>query len=463
MNSKFDRFFSSRNPAVSVRGVHLDLKGLPPTPKRMIGLLELIAAARYNAVLAEWEDTFPWTVDKRFRSPYAYTAKDIRDFHRVAAGLGIEFIPLVQCLGHMETPLNVAKYRKLRELPHDCFGLNALAKGARDLVQAMVDDVIALMPGLKHFHLGGDEAWTMGRHPDTKKFIEKHGKAKLYLQHVEPILDNLNARGIRPILWHDMMSEWDGEALKALAEKADLLTWGYGGHPDNCQYHCNTRYLKKFHENGITLWGGTAYKGADGHNVDLPVIRNREENALAWMDIAGRFNYKGVITTAWSRYSTHRVQCEPIDACLDSLVEHGIIFHDGKAPEGGIETCVKFLEAAGEKKRFEACRNSMEKLASIRQRGWKNIQNLQEQLALSEKYPIRRGSFVECGELRNLRNIVKEAESVAAEVKKAFAGLVPKLSMQEYLESRIDPIKLELKGLDARTKKVDPQGWRALA
>jgi hexosaminidase len=462
MGRNLDRFFKAKRPAVSVRGVHLDLKGLPPTPKRMLELLELIAAARYNAVLAEWEDMFPWTFDKNFRSPYCYTAKDIRSFHQAATKLGIEFIPLVQCMGHMETPLNVAKYKRLRELPFDCFGLNPLAKGAKELVQGMVDDVIALMPGLKHFHLGGDEAWTMGRHPDTKAFIEKHGKAKLYLQHVEPILENLNARGIRPILWHDMMSEWDAEALKALAPKADLLTWGYGGHPDNCQYHCNTRYLKKFHENGITLWGGTAYKGADGHNVDLPVIRNREENALAWMDIASRFSYKGVITTAWSRYSTHRVQCEPIDACLDSLVEQGIILHDGKAPEGGIETCVKFLEAVGEKARFEACKKSMEKLSSLRQRAWRNIQNLHEQLALSEKNPIRRGSFAECGELRNLRNTVKEADAIAAEAKKIFAGLAPKLSMQEYLDSRIDPLKLELKGLDARTRKVDPNAWKTL-
>jgi hypothetical protein len=36
-------------------------------------------------------------------------------------------IPLVQSLGHMETPLRIEDYRALRELPHRCDGLNPLA------------------------------------------------------------------------------------------------------------------------------------------------------------------------------------------------------------------------------------------------------------------------------------------------------------------------------------------------
>ena len=47
-------------------------------------------------------------------------------------------------------------------------GLNPLAPGARELIQAMADDVLARMPGVRHFHLGGDEARTFGRHPETK-------------------------------------------------------------------------------------------------------------------------------------------------------------------------------------------------------------------------------------------------------------------------------------------------------
>lgn len=447
----FEDLFRAEQPAVPKRGVHLDLKGVPPTADRLVDLLGIFAAARYNVVLAEWEDTFPWTVDERFRSPTAYTPKDIHRFQETAQALGIEIIPLVQCLGHMETPLSVPGYEHLRELPDDPSGLNPLAPGARDLVQGMVDDVLRLMPDVQHFHLGGDEAWTMGQHPDTGAYIEEHGKGALYLQHVEPILESLNARGVRPILWHDMMVDWEDDALDALALKCDLLTWGYRGHPDTTVHHFSTTNIERFHEHGVSLWGGTAYKGADGHNVDLPNTQVREQNALAWTEVAQRYGYVGVIATAWSRYSTGRVQCEPIDAALDSLVNVGVIMHDGRPPDGGIEACAAALGEVGEGERFASCKAAMEDLAAIRQRGWQTVQWLREQMVLSRKYG--RGCSVH-GErqwLKRLREIVEESERVAAEVRRSFAGLLEAVWIDEYLDTRLVPLREELSCLDRDT------------
>src|SRR5690606_39634017 len=78
-----------------------------------------------------------------------FQAEDgIRDFHVTGVQtcalpiLKLELIPLVQCLGHMETPLSLPDYKHLRELPHDSYVLNPLAAGARELVQKMVDDVV---------------------------------------------------------------------------------------------------------------------------------------------------------------------------------------------------------------------------------------------------------------------------------------------------------------------------------
>ena len=219
--------FKAAQPVIPIRGVHPDLKGMPPTADRFVELLKVFAAARYNVVLVEWKDAFPWTVDERFRSPTAYTAEDIHCFREAARILGLEIIPLVQCLGHMETPLSVPGYEHLREVPDDSSVLNPLAAGARALIKKMVDDVLNLMPEVRHFHLGGDEAWSMGKNPQTRDYIDEHGRGALYLQHVEPLLDSLNARGIRPILWHDMMIDWDSEVLRSLAARSDLLTWGY--------------------------------------------------------------------------------------------------------------------------------------------------------------------------------------------------------------------------------------------
>ena len=435
----------------------MDLKGLPPTADRFVQLLHIFAAARYNVVLVEWEDSFPWTVDKRFRSPAAYTPDDIRRFQKVAKELGLEIIPLVQCLGHMQTPLSVPGYEKLREVADTSGCMHPLAPGARALVQGMVDDVLKLMPEVQHFHLGGDEAWELGQHPESKAFIKKHGKGALYLHHVEPILDNLNARNIRPILWHDMMIHWDSKALKSLAGKSDLMTWGYRGDPATGGKHTNTAMIQRFTEHGIVLWGATAYKGAEGFNVDLPDISGRATNAAAWARVAQRHPYQGVIATAWSRYSVDRVQCVPIDSALDSLINVGVILHDGRPPAGGIDACINALAGLGEKQRFEACKKAVTRLAATRRRSWELVQQVREQIVLGRTDPRRtsarhKAEGLKC--LSYLSSTVTKAERIGDEIRQSFDGLVPKVFLEEYIATRVTPLREELDDLTAKAAKL---------
>jgi len=454
--------FRAAAPAVAIRGVHLDLKGTPPTFDRLLRLLEIFAACRYNAVLVEWEDTFPWTLDERFRCETAYTPEQVREFVAAAETLGIEVVPLVQCLGHMENPLGVAGYERLREVAHQADVLNPLADGARELVQGMVDDVLAALPGVRRFHLGGDEAWSFGTHPETKAYIAAHGKGALYLHHVGPILDALNARGVRPILWHDMMKNWEPDALRDLAGRADLCVWGYTGHPDTTRHHFNTKYIQRFADHGVTMWGATAYKGAAGHNKDLPDLAIHEENAAAWVDVAGRFGMRGVFATAWSRYSTHNVHNETIDASLDSLVNVGVILHEGAPPTGGHAACVAQLETLGERERFETCQTAMRRLRDVRQTGWKNVRHLRELATMATLDARRRSGGGLAKSLGYLRADLAEAQRIAADARQAFAGLVEPIWIDRYLAERIEPLREEFAALDARVQLLDPPGRAAL-
>lgn len=456
-----ENLFQAAQPVMAVRGVHLDLKGVPPTFSNLLTLLDVFAAARYNAVLVEWEDMFPWSVDPRFRCETAYTPEQVSEFLAAAASRGIEVIPLVQCLGHMETPLSVLGYEGLREVPHRSDVLNPLAPGARELVERMVDDVLRLCPGVRYFHLGGDEAWSFGTHPDTKAYIEKHGKGALYLQHVEPILDKLNAAGVRPILWHDMMREWDGAALERLSAKADLCAWGYQGHPDTTKHHFSSQNIERFKRHGITLWGGTAYKGGDGSNADLPVLEKRQENALAWAEVAQRYGFVGVFATAWSRYSTHDVQNEPIEAALDSLVNVGVILHDGQPPAGGIEACVAALGEIGARARFDACHQAMVDLKSARQQAWNLVAILRERVITSTQDGRRRDNGGLIARLNALRAAVNRADAAADATRAAFAGLIEPLWIERYLGERVEPLREELSLLDTRVRQLDPAGHAA--
>ncbi len=458
---KSKKLLSNAMPLIPIRALHLDLKGVPPKAERLIGLLKVIKLAGYNALLVEWEDTFPWSVDKGFRSETAYTKAQLQKFFNAAKLEGIEIIPLVQCLGHMETPLYQNKYKHLREIPCRSDVLNPLAKGARELVEKMVDDVLSISPKPRWFHLGGDEAWSFGSHPATKDFISRHGKGALYLHHVEPILDKLIKMGIRPILWHDMMRDWDKPALKRLSQKADLCVWEYQGHPLDENYLVSKEILNKFRKSRINMWAGTAYKGADGHDSDLPDVLKRGENVKGWAEVAVKYGMKGAIATAWSRFSTHDVQCEPIDGALDSLVYAGVILHDGKPPSDGVEACIRAI-GVGEKQRFEVCKVALQKLADTRKQARLSAVLLRETVVMAGIDSRRRNSGLMIKRLDDLRNKVRDLDEAAILVKKAFKGLIDTIWCDRYIAERVIPAKEELKELDGRVKALDNDGYKSL-
>ncbi len=461
MGAVMDELFREAEPVLPIRGVHLDLKGDPPTEGRLLELLEVFAACRYNALLVEWEDSFPWTVDERFRSETVYSPEFVEQFHEQAERLGLDVVPLVQCLGHMETPLSVPGYEHLREVPHQAGSLNPLAPGAGDLVEKMVEDVLAAMPTPTYFHLGGDESWTFGTHPDTAAFIEESGKGELYLHHVEPILDMLNERGIRPILWHDMMREWDAESLQRLAGKADLCVWGYHGHPDTTDRHYSSRIIERFRDHGVPLWGGTAYKGASGHNVDLTDFDKHTANATSWAEVAQRYDMKGVFATGWSRYSTPAPQCTTIEAALDSLVNVAVILHDGRAPDGAADACRDALDPLGQRERFDAVRAAMKQLTTARRNGWLAVQHLREQITTATLDPRRRDGTPLMTRLRNLSQAVASAERAADDARDALAGAIEPIWTERYLAERIDPLCEELGLLAARVRALAPDAYDA--
>ena len=448
--SLLETVLTRAEPSIPIRAAHLDLKGVPPTPKRLLSLLDLIAATGYNAVCVEWEDMFPWTVDTQIRCETAYTPDEVRAFAAKCDELGLEIIPLVQCMGHMQFVLKLPQFKAFREVPDKIDVINPLAPGAGELIQTLVDDVLALTPNVKHFHLGGDEAWTFGTHPDTKAFVEAQGKGALYMHHVEPILDNLASRGMRGMLWHDMMREWDKPALERLKNKADLVLWSYGGDPlVDSPHHISEEITERFQAAGIELWGAAAYKGADGHNVDLPNYEGRGKNIFLWASkTAPQVGLKGVITTAWSRYHHCMCQVEPIDSALDSLVNHGLIMHEGKLPEGGRETVLALLAELGEGERFDACYAAMKTLEDHRKTAWFNIQMGREEVITVSRDKLR-ADTIAINTVRTLKSLVKKNFDIYQQVMEAFAGLVDPLWMDRYVAERVEPIVTETLQIEA--------------
>jgi hexosaminidase len=451
------RAFKTGKAWFDIRVLHLDLKGVPPTFERLLALLDVITAARYNAVLIEWEDMFPWSFNPQMQSPTAYTPDQVRQLMRACSDRGIEVIPLVQCLGHMEMPLSLPEYASMREVPGRSDVLYVLAKGAGELVEQMIDDVLCLCPDIKYFHLGGDEAWTFGTHPDTQAFIERHGKDTLYMQHIQPLIDHLSHLDIRPILWHDMMVMWPQQQLQSLAQQVDLMFWAYMGHPadvdENCSHHA--RHLDRFKQCGVRLWCAGAFKGADQCDGDLPDFSNRHINALAWATLHSTNTFVGAVATGWSRYNTCSVQTCPIDASLDTLVDVGLIFHDGPTAGQHINTWQAALQKTGQLSVFKQCQQTLARLCHARKHAWENVALLR-QLQVTARQDSRRlnsPDLIKC--FGYLQEHLDALSAAGQQMRRVFAGLIPGIWIDRYLDERALPLFEEMCALKRIQCEID--------
>jgi len=446
-------FFCRKKPALSWRGIHLDLKGLPPSPERLLQLVELAALAKGNCLLVEWEDMYPWK-DTCLRNETAYGLKTIELFLKKARDWQIEIIPLVQSFGHLENLLSRKKFRSFREIPDNVSDLCPSKKGSSRLILGLVKDILTTHTGIKYFHLGADEVWSLGTCPVCQKKIAESGKATLYLAHLMPVFQFLNEKGIRPIIWDDMLRNWEISELKEISQVVDLMCWSYAASPF---LHLHQEVLRKYVAAGCRLWAASAFKGADGAYADRPALPTRLANMAAWVETAQKLKMTGVIATGWSRYSTFVSPCESLEVSLDSLVLSWKIAWEGKIPDdagGWAEDFLNYCQQKGVKtSHFSSCSKVAEQLQKSREDVFQAARKWLQQAHLAGEK--ERVNPYRTKELRKyLKENLRKVNQLAQSWQKLHQGLVPGFWLKRYRLSRILPLKHLLKILLEKRKKT---------
>jgi len=292
---------------ISHRGIHLDCKGAPLPIDVLLGEIERMAQWGINLLLIEYEDAFPYQFDPQIRSPNAYTPEQVAELLNKCKSLGIDVVPLVQTFGHMEFVLKHDRYAELSQTPRCPQSICPCLPEARELVLKMVDELLAAHPDCRWLHLGGDEVWDLGEGTRSRQRAEQIGKDGLYLEHMMPIVDHVAARGVRPILWDDMMRKWPMQQLEQLAPKVDLMVWSYRADPFA---RIGEEVLERFSQAGLRLWSAAAFKGADGAAADLPDHRVRAANLDTWARWTAEHDWQGMVATGWSRYNGLATYCD---------------------------------------------------------------------------------------------------------------------------------------------------------
>ena len=246
-----------------IRAVHLDFRAQKLRADAIPGILRELASLGYNAILAEYMDSFPYEGELApLRSPDALTKEELASITAEADRLGLEIIPLVQCFGHAYWVLRHPEFEDLAEgwyegMPeeekHHPWGWMKLhtmcSQNPRvaDFWRETVRQIAAAHPGMRHFHIGGDEI----KIPSCERCLARVaevGMAKLLAEHYLASAEAVAAHGAEAMLWADVILAYP-DTLEILKNRVTVVDWDYysDGKPS---------------ERG-RLWGG-----ADPHKPD---------------------------------------------------------------------------------------------------------------------------------------------------------------------------------------------------
>lgn len=194
-------FSITETPQFSTTGAIVDAsRNAVPTVKSVRYLLRRMALMGLNALMLYTEDTYEVEGLPYFgymRGRYSY--QELKDCDNYAEALGIEIIPCIQALAHIEHYLKWDVAQHLRDT-RDVLLID------KPSTYEFLDKLIAAASRpfrSKRIHLGLDEAHGMGR----GVYLDRHGfrdRFELIRSHLDKVLQITDKYGLQPMIWSDM-------------------------------------------------------------------------------------------------------------------------------------------------------------------------------------------------------------------------------------------------------------------
>ena len=197
-----------------------------------------IAALGYNQLYIYTEDTFeipeyPYFGHLRGR----YSVNEIHEIDNFAKQFGIEVIPAIQTLAHLNAIFNWKVFEEINDVSDILLCDN---EKTYDLIDKMVAS-IRRMYSTDKINIGMDEAHLLG----LGKYLEKngyHSKMDIFLRHITRVVKIVKKYGFKPMMWSDMFFKmatgkctyealdavkFDDNVLDLIPEDVSLTYWNY--------------------------------------------------------------------------------------------------------------------------------------------------------------------------------------------------------------------------------------------
>ncbi|MBO4262615.1 MAG: beta-N-acetylhexosaminidase, partial [Clostridia bacterium] len=205
-------------------------------PEKVKELAKILKSFGYNMLQLYTEDTYevdgePYFGYKRGR----YTQEELKDIVDHCDEIGVEVIPCVQTLAHLNAAF---KWRPYAEI---CDTANILLVDEPRTYEFIENIFKTLKKCFKseYVHIGMDEAHMLG----LGKHLDRHGyenRFDILKRHLGKVMDLAKKYGLKPVMWSDMFFRLGNhgayysaepklteEAKKAVPEGVSLCYWDY--------------------------------------------------------------------------------------------------------------------------------------------------------------------------------------------------------------------------------------------
>ena len=194
-------------PSLKNRMVHICI--FPETDinfiKRVIRLCGLL---KYSHMIIEFWGMYQYNCLKELSWNNAFTKEELLPVFKEAEHLGMQLIPMLNHLGHAsQCRLFSGKHVVLDQNPslagyfeQDGWAWDIKNEETHSLLRKMREELITLFPKAEFFHLGCDEVYS---------YTQDINKANQLVKYINSISEELNNKGLRAIIWGDMLIHKD--------------------------------------------------------------------------------------------------------------------------------------------------------------------------------------------------------------------------------------------------------------
>lgn len=299
-------------------GLMLDMsRNAVMKPEVVKDFIRLIAPLGYNALFLYTEDTYEIPDEPYFGYLRGrYTQKELKEIVRAGEENGVEVIPCIQTLAHLNAIVRWPRYAKI------CDVKDILMAGEEETYE-LIDKMFAALRSVYKtdlVNIGMDEAHMVG----LGKYLDKHGfenRFEILTRHLSRVCQIAEKYGFHPMMWSDMFFRLANAGVyscdkpklpenleKDLPADVSLAYWEYYTTKKK-RLHAMMHAHQKL---GREIWlcgGAWNWPGITPHN------RFAVNTMRASIDVARKEGVKNVMFTLWGDDGG---ECSTL-ACLPSI------------------------------------------------------------------------------------------------------------------------------------------------